>query len=138
MAITKKSGRQNDSVAHVTFDFSQVTDDTYMPAIDVPAGAIVTGGYLAITTLFNSATTDQFSIGDQEGSAASSKTTYAALSADVTAAGTSIAIVPNGHKYASPGTVGVVWNGTGAAPTAGNGILVVKYIVDNRAAFSQG
>lgn len=138
MPITKNPGRQEIIAAHVTFAYGDVTDDTYMAAVDLPAGAIVVGGFAAITTLFNSATDDKFSIGDKEGSASAVKTTYAALSADVTAAGTSIPIVPTGHQYASPATVGVVWNGSGAAPSAGAGILVVEYIVDKRAAFSQG
>ena len=138
MAITKKSARQDELVAHVQFTYADVTDDTYVAAVDVPAGAIVTGGGLAITTLFDSATDDKFSIGDKEGSASATKTTYAALSADVTAAGTWIPIVPTGKKYASAGTVGVVWNGSGTAPTAGVGLLVVKYILDKRAHSAQG
>lgn len=138
MPITKKSGRQDPLVAHVEFAFGDVVDDTYMPAVDVPAGAIVVGGGLAITELFNSATDDKFSIGDQEGSDAAAKETYAALSADVAAAGTWIPIVPTGKKYAKAGTVGVVWNGTGAVPTAGKGLLTVQYVIDKRAHSSEG
>lgn len=137
MPITKKSGRQDPIVATASFVYSDVTDDTYAAAVDVPAGAIVTGGYLAITTLFNSATDDKFSIGDKVGAASATKDTYAALSADITATGI-IAIVPTGKKYAEASTVGVVWNGSGTAPSAGAGLLVVEYIVDGRAAFTQG
>lgn len=137
MPIKKLSGRQEVIAATADFTYADVTDNTYMPAVDVPAGAIVVGGHLAITTLFNSATTDQFSIGDKVGSAAASNTTYAALSADVTAVG-AIPIVPTGKKYTVDSTVGVVWDGTGTAPTAGVGRLTVLYIVDGRAAFSQG
>lgn len=137
MPITKKSGRQEVIAATADFTYADVTDDTYMAAVDVPGGAIVVGGHLAITTIFNSATDDKFSIGDKVGSASAAKETYAALSADITAAG-AIAIVPTGKKYSEPSTVGVVWNGTGTAPTAGVGRLTVLYIVDGRAAFSQG
>lgn len=137
MAINKISGRQEVIAATADFAFGDVIDDTYMPAVDVPAGAIVVGGHLAITTLFNSATDDKFSIGDKVGSAAATKDTYAALSADVTAVG-AIAIVPTGKKYSAPSTVGLVWNGTGTAPTAGAGRLTVLYIVDGRSTFSQG
>ena len=137
MTITKKSGRQEVIAAVVAFAFGDVIDDTYMPAVDVPAGAIVVGGHLAITTLFNSATDDKFSIGDKEGSAAATKDTYAALSADITAVG-AVPIVVTGKKYTVPSTVGVVWNGTGTAPSAGAGRLTVLYVVDGRAAFSQG
>lgn len=137
MTITKKPGRQEVIAATADFTFADVTSGTYAGAVDVPAGAIVVGGHLAVTTIFNSATDDKFSIGDQVGAAAATANTYAAQSADITAAG-AVAIVPTGKKYAEPSTVGVVWTGTGAAPTAGAGRLTVLYIVDGRSAFTQG
>ena len=133
MAITKKSARQCVEVATADFTYADVTDDTYMAAVDLPLNAIVVGGHLAITTLFNSATDDKFSIGDQVGAAAATKTTYAALSADITAIGLGAAIVPTGTKYTEASTVGVVWNGSGTAPSAGAGRLTVMYIIDGKA-----
>jgi hypothetical protein len=139
MPIEKmNSGRQDPLVAHIEVNFEQLADDTYEPAINLPVGAIVVGGGFAVTELWNSATTDMFSIGDKEGTDAAVKTTYAAKSADVTVAGTWIPIVPTGKKYAKPGTVGLVWDGTGAAPTTGKGLLVVHYIIDKRAHSSEG
>lgn len=137
MPIKKISARQGVIAATADFKFSDLASGVYAPAVDVPGGAIVVGGHLAITEVFNSATDDKFSIGDQEGSDAAVKTTYAALSADIAAPG-AVALVPTGKKYAKSGTVGVAWTGTGAAPTAGAGCLTVLYIVDGRAAFSQG
>lgn len=137
MTITKKPGRQEVIAATADFTFADVTSGAYEGAVEVPAGAIVVGGHLAITTIFNSGTDDKFSIGDKVGSAAATATTYAAQSADITAPG-AVAIVPTGKKYAEPSTIGVVWTGTGAAPSAGVGRLTVLYIVDGRAAFSQG
>lgn len=137
MPITKKAGRQEVIAATADFSFADVASGVYAAAVDLPPGAMVVGGGLAISTIFNSATTDTFSIGDKEGTAAATATTYAATSADVTAA-TNIPVVPTGKKYASAGSVGVVWTGTGAAPTAGVGRLTVQYIVDGRSAFSQG
>ena len=137
MPITKKSGRQEVIAATADFTYADVTDDTYMPAVDLPGGAIVVGGHLAITTIFNSGTDDKFSIGDKVGAASAAKETYADLSAEITAAG-AVPIVPTGKKYSEPSTVGVVWNGSGTAPSAGVGRLTVLYIVEGRAAFSQG
>jgi hypothetical protein len=136
--ITKETGRQDTLVGKAEGTFADVTDDTYMAAVDVPGGAIITGGFLAITTLFNSATDDKFSIGTKVGSASANKTALAALSADITAAGTSVPIVPTGYQFTEPGSVGVVWNGSGAAPSAGAFMLVVEYIKDGRAHSSQG
>lgn len=137
MPIKKLSGRQEVIAATADFNFADIVSGVYQPAVDVPAGAIVVGGHLAIATIFNSGTTDQFSIGDKVGSAAAANTTYAALSADITAPGP-VHIVATGKKYAEPSTVGIVWTGAGAAPTAGVGRLTVLYIVDGRAAFTQG
>ncbi len=138
MTLAKQSGRQDPIVGQALGAFGDVVSGTYLACVDVPAGAIVTGGGLAVTTLFDSATTDKFSIGDKVGAAAAVADTYAAQSADVTVAGTWIPIVPTGKKYASPGSVGVVWTGVGAAPAAGAFRLIVQYIKDGRAAFAQG
>ena len=137
MTITKNSGRQEVIAATADFTYADVTSGTYAGAVDVPAGAIVVGGHLAITTIFNSATDDKFSIGDKVGANAAAAATYAAQSADITAPG-AVEIVPTGKKYTEPSTVGIVWTGTGATPSAGAGRLTVLYIVDGRAAFSQG
>ncbi|CAN7451866.1 hypothetical protein LJR066_002838 [Acidovorax sp. LjRoot66] len=137
MPITKKSGRQEVIAATADFVYSDLVSGTYAAAVDLPGGAIVVGGHLAITTLFNSATTDQFSIGDKVGAASAGNTTYAAQSADITAVG-AVPIVPTGKKSTEASTVGVVWTGAGTAPSAGAGRLTVLYIVDGRAAFTQG
>ena len=137
MPIKKLTGRQEVIAATADFTFADVASGTYAAAVDVPAGAIVVGGHLAITTIFNSATTDQFSIGDKVGANAAATATYAAQSADITAPG-AVPIVATGKKYAAAATVGIVWTGAGAAPSAGAGRLTVLYIVDGRAAFSQG
>lgn len=133
MPISKKSARQCQQTATADFTYADLTSGAYAAAVDLPLNAIVTGGELCITTLFNSATTDQFSIGDKVGSASATATTYAAQSADVTATGRAAVIVPTGKKYTEASTVGVVWTGAGAAPSAGVGRLVVHYIVDGAA-----
>lgn len=133
MAVTKNANRQCAGVATCDFTYADLTSGVYAPCVDLPIGAIVTRGDLFITTLFNSATTDQFSIGDQVGSAAATATTYAAQSADITATGRAAAIVPKGIKTTDSTTVGVVWTGAGTAPTAGVGVLVVEYIIAGKA-----
>lgn len=136
MPIATQSGRQELITALVDFAFGDVSDDTYVPAIELPGDAIVVGGYLAITEAFNSATDDKFSIGAQVFGESANKTTYAALSADMTTG--IVPVVPTGVVIPAVSTVGVVWNGSGAAPTAGKGRLVLTYAVRGRTAFSQG
>jgi hypothetical protein len=138
MALTKKSGRQDVIVGACDFDFDDITSGAYAAMVDVPAGAIVVGGYVAVTTLFNSGTTDKFSIGHKVGSASAVDTAYSAQSADITATGLAAAVTPSGAKFTEAGSVGVRWDGEGAAATAGVGRLIVEYVVDGRTAFSQG
>lgn len=133
MPVTKNPTRQCEEIATCDFSYADLTSGAYAACVDLPLGAIVTGGYLAITTLFNSATTDQFSIGDKIGSASATATTYAAQSSDVTTTGLAASIVPTGNQMTDVATVGVVWTGAGTAPTAGVGKLVVKYIINGRA-----
>ena len=137
MPIKKLSGRREIIAATADFTFADVAPSgVYQAAVDLPAGALVVGGGVSISTAFNSATSDTFSIGDKEGAAAAVGTTYAAAAAR--AAGGSNPIVVTGKRYTQPATVGVLWTGVGAAPTTGAGRLTVQYIVDGRAAFSQG
>lgn len=138
MSLTKKAARQAPIVATCDFTYADLVSGAYAAMVDLPVNAIVIGGELDVTTLFNSATTDKFSVGDKVGSAAATATTYAAQSADVTATGRAAAIVPIGKKMASSGSVGIVWTGDGTAPSAGAGRLTVQYIIDGRSEFTQG
>lgn len=138
MTITKESGRQDAIVGKAEGTYEDVESGVYAAAVDVPCGAIVIGGGLSIPVLFNSGTTDKFSIGTKIGSAGAVANSLAAQSEDVTAAGTWIPIVPNGAEFTSAGSVGIVWTGDGTAPSAGTFKLIVIYIKDGRVAFSQG
>jgi hypothetical protein len=133
MAATKNPNRQCPEVAICEFTYADLTSGSYDAMVDLPLGAIVVGGFLAITELFNSATTDKFSIGDKRGDAAADVDTLAAQSADVTAVGRAAEITPTGEEMTAASTVGVVWTGDGTAPTAGAGILVVEYIQADKA-----
>ena len=50
MAITKSTARQWPLVAVVDFDYADIPAQATYEAIDIPAGAIVTGGILEIIT----------------------------------------------------------------------------------------
>lgn len=133
MAITKNANRQCVEVATADFVLADLTSGAYAAAVDLPLGAIVVGGGVFVTTLFNSGTDDKFSIGDKVGSATATADTYAAISADITATGRAAAIVPTGVKTTDQTSVGIVWTATGTAASAGAGRLVVEYIIDGKA-----
>lgn len=131
MAITKNSGRQEVISARVTGTFGTGADigvqGTY-GAIDVPAGAIVVGGYFYISDA-TTATVDVH-VGD------GGVTNRYADNVDGAATGIT-ALTITGYKYTVADTIDLLVD---TADPAADGAweLVVNYIVDGRAAFSQG
>lgn len=131
MAITKSEGRQEVIAARVTGTFGTGADiavqGTY-EAINVPAGAIVIGGNLVISDA-TTATVDVH-IGDGV-----DDNRYAD---NVDGAATGLtALTLTGYKYTAADTIDVMVD-TADPAAAGAFELVVLYIVDGRAAFSEG
>lgn len=131
MAITKKSGRQEVIAAKVTGTFGTGNDiavqGTY-GAVDVPEGAIVVGGYFYISD----ATTATVDVHVGDGGA----TNRYADNVDGAATGVT-ALTITGYKYTAADTIDLLVD---TADPAADGAweLVVEYIVDGRAAFSEG
>lgn len=132
MAITKNRGRQHVSSAYVDFTFADLASGVAAEAIDLPIGAQVVGGDIVVDTAFNSATSDVIVVGD----ALSANRYYA--SASIAAAGRNPLLVTGYRSLATSNKVRVTWTGVGAAPSAGAIRLRVDYIVNKRAAFTQG
>jgi len=131
MSITKNVGRQCVVAAKVDFTMGTGTNVSAVavyPAIDVPEGAVVTGGYILVTDA-TTATVD-LNIGDGVLS-----TRYAA-GVDGAATGLT-ALVPTGYVYPAADTIDVAIT-IAAAEAAGAAELVVTYVVQDRAEFSQG
>jgi hypothetical protein len=131
MSITKKVGRQEVIAAKVDFTFgtgANVSAVAVYPAIDLPEGAIVVGGYINISDA-TTATVD-VNIGDDVLS-----TRYATAVDGAAVALT--ALVPTGYIYPVANTIDVAIT-VAAAAAAGTAELVVLYIVDGRTEFSQG
>lgn len=131
MAITKNGARQWPLTARVSFTYAElgaaVAATTVVPAIDLPVGAIVTGGYLVITTAFvNAGGTSTIAVGDGD-----SASRYLGDTDDKSAALT--ALVPTGYKYTAQDTIDIDLAVVTAVLTAGAGELVVHYIVEGKA-----
>lgn len=125
MAITKKYDRQYELTAVQEFTFEDLVSGEALEMVALPANAIVTGGELFLSTLFNSVTSDTILIGD-----AADPDRYAAgIDGKATAR---TALTPTGAKYATSDDVTLTWTGVGAAPTQGKGLLVVRYIRPGR------
>jgi hypothetical protein len=131
MAITKDSGRQEVVVARVAVTFGTGNDisatGTY-GAIDIPKGAIVIGGYINVSDA-TTATVD-IHVGD------GATTNRYADNVDGGAAALT-ALTVTGYKYTAADTIDLLID-TAAPTAAGAAELVVMYMVDGRAAFSEG
>lgn len=131
MAITKKSARQSPTVAIVTINLGDYTSGTAAAAIGLPANAIVTSGHLVVDTAWDTGTSAAIVVGDS-GTANRYLTSTSIKTAGRTA------LVPTGYKYTTASDIKVTITDTGTAATVGSARLIVEYIVDGRAEFSQG
>ena len=150
MAITKDSGRQDALWARLVVGYADgknVFDDgTATEAIDLPAGAIVTGGYVRVNTVFNSTTSDALLVGDGvdpnryiAACDLQSLGHYHFIMGDVLTANTTSATVGPGYKYPGADTVDIKWTaGTANTATTGEFEIVLSYIVEDRACEVQG
>lgn len=139
MAITKDSGRQTPVVARVSTAAADISAQATYAAIDVPAGAIVIGGYAKITAAFDSSVTlDIGDDGDVDRYIANGASgTYPAVDAlEEQTLGNVVMLAPTGYQYTAPNTIDIKL--AGAANTTGTIELVVVYIVVGREEFSEG
>jgi len=133
MAITKASNRQHSISSKVEFTMGTAASEDIgvigvYPAIDVPEGAIVTGGWINVSTV-TTATVD-LDVGDA--------TTPARYVNGVDGAALGLtALVPTGYQYTAADEITVSVT-VADADAAGTAELVVEYMVDGRAQFSEG
>ena len=124
MPIDKDFNRQYELSAHVPFTYDDFESGVAQEAVKLPAGAIVTGGELVITTAFNAATSDTLTVGD-----GNTADLYATGVEGQAAARTALTLT--GYAYTEGDTVDVTLTSVGT-PTQGAGYLVVKYIKPGR------
>ena len=133
MPITKNSGRQEVVAAYVDINLADLATGVEQAAIDMPVGAVVVGGEVTVSEVFNSTTSDGLDVGfatDPDG--------FTATAVDLQALGTT-ALDLNGLVFnASNPAVTVTWTSGGGTPTTGILRLGVRYVVEGRTAFSQG
>ena len=132
MTIKKNDARQAPLVAYVDINLADFSNGAVQAAIELPGGAIVTGGFIQPITTFNAATTATLKVGDSV-----DDDRYTATPADVKA----LAVVKldvTGYAMPAQGNLTVTYASTGAVATTGKCRLVVEYIVDGRTQSTQG
>ena len=132
MSITKNDQRQAPLVAWVDINLADFSAGAVQAAIELPGGAIVTGGFVQPITTFNAATTATLKVGDSV-----DDDRYTATPADVKA----LAVVEldvTGYAMPAQGNLIVTYASTGAVATTGKCRLFVEYIVGKRTQRTQG
>jgi hypothetical protein len=126
MAVIKNAGRQEVIAVKQDLPYADIATAGEYEVINLPAGAIITAGY--IYSGWTGPTDYALVVEDAVG---------ASLIADM--AGTygagRVNITPTGAALAVPGYVKLTTTGNA---TAGTGYIYLEYVVNGRAAFSEG
>lgn len=131
MTIAKNIGRQQEIVAYVDIHLADLVTAVAKDAIELPKGAVVSGGDLVVSEAFNSTSSDAIIIGD-------SGDTDRYLGSTSVRSLARTALVPTGYEYTAKTMVSVTWTSGGGTPTTGIARLCVKYYVVGRSQFSAG
>ncbi len=114
----------------LSFGFADVIaggSGVYIGMEDLPPTAIVLAGGIMITQVFNSTSSDTFTIRDSDGTSYATGISGQSLGyKTLTATGTLASLLTDM-------TVGITWTPGSGTPTTGFGYLVIDYIVPNLA-----
>ena len=138
MAIKLKPSRQDPIIATVPFVLADLTSGTAVPAVQLPANARIKSVILRIDTAVNSGTTDALVVQSNEGTPKSYVSISAAANAVTTGIYTAVSSANLAFLNLVQSTLDIKWTGTGTAATTGAGVLIVEYVVEGRAEFTQG
>jgi hypothetical protein len=107
-------------------DVIAATSGVFFGAVDIPPGAIVTGGGLMIVTVFNSTTSDTFVIKDSVNSYKTGINGQALGYTSLTPTGIPVTTI-------AEETIGLTWTPGSGTPTTGAGYLIIDYALPNLA-----
>ncbi len=128
MAIVKNAGRQEVISAVQKIDGATLGAAAANEAIDLPEGAIVVGGTLNVTEAFTGGADITLAV-------SGGGVSLGATDADTGTSQNDLTV--DGSVVAAGGTAISVTN-AGTTPTGGTAYLIVQYVVEGRAAFSEG
>lgn len=127
MAV-KNPGRQSPITAVVELSYSDLPTGVAVKAVRLPAGAVVIGGGLKTVTADNGGTSVVVDVGDSASGSAYINDHNAKTAALFTALATKL-----GAEYATADDITVTRVEGGTASTAGALLLVVTYVIVDRA-----
>jgi len=131
MAIVKNPDRQYPLRAKVAFVSADIATGVAAAAIDLPGGARVTGGLIAITTVGDSVTSDTLTVGD-----GTTANRYASGVNGQALGITALSLDQLAHATGK-GVVYITNTAAGTEGTAMVGFLEVEYVIEGRGNESQ-
>lgn len=131
MALKLKSGRQPTLLAYIDIVLADLVTTVAKNLIELPHGAVVIGGGVVVSQVFNSTTSDVLDIGDA-GVANRYKDNVNLQALGFTA------LIPTGYVTTAPTKITGTWTSGGGVPTTGAARLFVEYFVQGRVLSNQG
>lgn len=130
MSIALNDSRQAPLWAYVDFVLADVA--SAQDAFELPAGAIVVDGFVAVSESFNAGTTATLKIGDSV-----DDDRYTATPVDAKTVGTT-RLTATGYEVPATGKVKFTFAQTGTAATTGKARVGIAYIRAGRTQSTQG
>ena len=127
MAITLNNGRQNTLVANLDVALADMTSAAVEPAIKLPYNSVVTGGFVNVTEVWDSTTSDALDIGHSD-----DDDEYTTTPIDLQVLGVT-ALIVTGYKNTGGLDIDFIWTSGGGVPATGTATVVVEYYIDGRA-----
>lgn len=113
--------------AHVDYNTPEIGTAGKVPLGTLPAGAIVTGMLVKVTTAFNAATTNVLTVG----TASSDDAILTATDIDETEVDTTVTFAAYGYKVAADTPIFIKYAQTGTAASAGAADIILFFVPDN-------
>lgn len=132
MSIKLNDSRQAPLWAYVDINLEDFADGAVQDAIELPAGAIVVDGFVAVSESFNAGTTATLKIGDSV-----DDDRYTATPVDAKTVGTT-RLTATGYEVPATGKVKFTFAQTGTAATTGKARVGIAYIRAGRTQSTQG
>lgn len=129
MAFTKVTGHQEESAVLCVLDLANMVSGANT-ICEIPAGAIVTGGFIAVTTAYSDTCT--LDIGD-----AGTANRYA-NDVNIAATGTTNLSITGYEASAANGLIKITPSAVDASSPSGAAIICIKYVVVGRESFAVG
>ncbi len=124
---TLNNGRQNTLVAYTDLALADLATTVAATFAKLPYNSIVTGGFFAVTEVWNSTTSDVLDLGHSD-----DDDEYTPTPINLQALGVTALTVTG---YVNTGGLDLIatWTSGGGTPSTGAGYLVLEYIITGRA-----